>query len=69
MQELIYRTYAVTLFCVTKPCFACGSMVRSDRFVCGVSARSAEKPHTKRSESTILPQAKHGFVTQKSATA
>jgi len=46
MQELIYRTYAVTLFCVTKPCFACGSMVRSDRFVCGVSARSAETPHT-----------------------
>ena len=30
---------------------------------------SAEKPHTKRSESTMLPQAKNGFVTQKSATA
>jgi len=26
--------------------FACGSMVLSDRFVCGVSALRAETPHT-----------------------
>jgi hypothetical protein len=29
---------------------ACGSMVLFDLLVCGFSARSAEKPHTRRSE-------------------
>ena len=37
--------------------------------VCGFSARSAEKPHTIRSVSTMLPQAKQSFVMQDGATA
>jgi len=39
------RTYAVALFCVTKPCFACRSMVLSDLSVCGFP-RVARKNHT-----------------------
>ena len=48
---LMFRTYAV----------GPASLRQSGTpfsMVCGVSARSAETPHTKRSESTMLPQAK-----------
>jgi hypothetical protein len=46
------------LLCLASQCraFACGSNVLSLPFVCGFSARRAQKPHTLEMESTTLPQ-------------
>src|SRR4051794_41159399 len=38
-----------------------GSMVRAIFFVCGFSARSAEKPHTIEKECTALPKAHYAI--------
>jgi len=40
------RTYAVAVFCITTPHFACGGKVHTDLFVCGFAALRAVKPHT-----------------------
>jgi len=61
-QQNKIRTYAVGRASLRQRGTPCS-------MVCGFSALRAEKPHTKRSERTMLPQAKHGSVTQKSATA
>jgi len=54
---IVFRTYAVGSFCVTTPHFRLRQHGTFRSFVCGFSARSAEKPHSIEKASTALPKA------------